>query len=278
MNFYKHNLGDYDGATAHISWDEDMAYTRLMRAYYRREAPIPDADKYRLIRATTKAQRAALDRVLSEFFERDGDVWRQKRCDEEIAAYKAQAEVNKRIATDRTNRQRTVNESSTKGSPVYMGEREPKQKQNHKTEPEPEVLSKASAYAESPTRAAENRLRACLEKHKVNTDGMWPSVWAERGITDEQLARCIAIARDRLKGEELRSTYLDKVLSDSKNLNHVNGSHSKSWILSASGIEAKGRELGIESTAGEDFQTLRARVYQAAGITADDVRRAEAAK
>ncbi|HZR03669.1 MAG TPA: YdaU family protein [Burkholderiales bacterium] len=87
MNFYKHYLGDYDGATAHLSWDEDMAYTRLLRAYYRREAPIPDAEKYRLARASTKAQRAAVDSVLGEFFQRDGDVWRNKRADEEIAAY-----------------------------------------------------------------------------------------------------------------------------------------------------------------------------------------------
>ena len=42
MNFYKHHLGDYDGHTAHLTWTQDLAYTRLLREYYRREAPIPD--------------------------------------------------------------------------------------------------------------------------------------------------------------------------------------------------------------------------------------------
>lgn len=125
MNFYKHHLGDYDGHTAHLSWDEDMAYTRLIRAYYRREGPIPDSEKYRLTRASSKAQRAAVDTVLLEFFVKDGDVWRQKRCDEEIAAYQAQAATNRRIA-----RQRTVNESLTNRSPATVATREPNQNQN----------------------------------------------------------------------------------------------------------------------------------------------------
>jgi uncharacterized protein YdaU (DUF1376 family) len=95
MNFYKHHLGDYDGHTAHLSWDEDMAYTRLIRVYYRRESPIPHAERYRLSRASTKAQKAAVDAVLAEFFRNDGDVWRQKRCDEEIETYKAKADANR---------------------------------------------------------------------------------------------------------------------------------------------------------------------------------------
>ena len=44
MNYYRHHIGDYDANTAHLTWLEDMAYTRLMRLYYRREQPIPDAE------------------------------------------------------------------------------------------------------------------------------------------------------------------------------------------------------------------------------------------
>lgn len=127
MNFYKHHLGDYDGATAHLSWDEDMAYTRLLRAYYRTERPIPIGQEYRLARAQGKSPRAAVDSVLAEFFNQQEDGWHNKRADEEIEAYQAQAETNRRIAQART-RQRTVNEplneSSTKRVP------------NHKPEPE----------------------------------------------------------------------------------------------------------------------------------------------
>lgn len=116
MNFYKHHLGDYDGHTAHLSWDEDMAYTRLMRAYYRREMPIPAAEAYRLCRASSKGQKEAVDSVLREFFNLQDDGWHNKRCDEEITAYQAQASTNRRIARERTV-PRIVDESLTKRTP-----------------------------------------------------------------------------------------------------------------------------------------------------------------
>ena len=40
MNYYEHHLGDWAAATGHLTWDEDMAYTRLLRAYYHAERPI----------------------------------------------------------------------------------------------------------------------------------------------------------------------------------------------------------------------------------------------
>lgn len=106
MNFYKHHLGDYDGATMHLSWDEDQAYTRLLRVYYRLEKPIPlePGATFRLVRAITKTQKEAVTRVLHEFFKEQGDGWHNARADEEIAAYQAQAATNTRIARQRTER------------------------------------------------------------------------------------------------------------------------------------------------------------------------------
>lgn len=106
MNFYKHHLGDYDGHTAHLSWDEDMAYTRLLRAYYRREQPIPAAEAYRLARASGKVQRSAVDSVLREFFTEGQDGWRNKRADEEIAEYHEGEEGRGAKAENEKERQR----------------------------------------------------------------------------------------------------------------------------------------------------------------------------
>jgi uncharacterized protein YdaU (DUF1376 family) len=147
LNFYKHHLGDYDGATVHLSWDEDMAYTRLLRAYYRREKPIPDGEKYRLARAVSRAHRAAVDIVLAEFFDLRDDGWHNKRADEEIAAYQAQADTNRRIAQQR-NRQRTVNDSSNDSSHGSSTNRPP----NHKPEPltRNQSTPKTSAAASPP--------------------------------------------------------------------------------------------------------------------------------
>jgi uncharacterized protein YdaU (DUF1376 family) len=88
MNYYAFHIGDYAGATRHLSWDEDIAYRRMLDAYYTREAPLP-ADRralYRLVGAGDKRQREAVDAVLAEFFTQDADGgWRNRRCDEEIA-------------------------------------------------------------------------------------------------------------------------------------------------------------------------------------------------
>lgn len=89
MNYYEHHLGDWAAATGHLTWDEDMAYTRLLRAYYHAERPIPHGQQYRLAKASTPSQRKAVDQVLSEFFElRDGN-YHQKRADAEIERYQA---------------------------------------------------------------------------------------------------------------------------------------------------------------------------------------------
>lgn len=94
MNYYEHHIRDYDADTAHLTWLEDMAYTRLLRLYYRKESPIPaDIQQVcRLVRAHSKAEKRAVEQVLREFFELRDDGWRHDRCDEEIAAYQARAE------------------------------------------------------------------------------------------------------------------------------------------------------------------------------------------
>lgn len=137
MNFYKHHLGDYAAATAHLNWDEDCAYRRILDVYYKREAPLPlDLKEVcRLARASNAVQKRAVETVLKEFFSKESDGWHQKRCDEEIATASAQAETNRRIAAEREARRRprTDNESSngssnessneacTKGSPTPTG-------------------------------------------------------------------------------------------------------------------------------------------------------------
>jgi len=109
MNFYKHHVGDYVAATSHLTWDEDCAYRRLIEQYYKREAPIPSdlKEACRLVRASTPAQKRAVETVLREFFVVEADGWHQKRCDEEIRAASAQAQTNRRIAEERESKRRS---------------------------------------------------------------------------------------------------------------------------------------------------------------------------
>lgn len=103
MNYYGHHINDYRSATAHLSWDEDAAYRRLLDIYYATEKPLPAdiGQVCRLARASKPAQRAAVDTVLCEFFTLEDDGWHNKRCDEEIL-----------LATERARRSR---ENGTRG-------------------------------------------------------------------------------------------------------------------------------------------------------------------
>jgi uncharacterized protein YdaU (DUF1376 family) len=88
LNFYSFHIGDYASKTRHLSWDEDMAYRRLLDMYYGTEKPLPKdrAVIYRLMMARTPEQKEAVDVVLGEFFEETEAGYRNQRCDEEIAA------------------------------------------------------------------------------------------------------------------------------------------------------------------------------------------------
>ena len=88
MNHYPKHVGDYIRDTVGLTMTEDGAYTRLLDQYYAREAPLPSdkATIYRMARATSKQERAAVDSVLNQFFTATPDGWRQKRADLELQA------------------------------------------------------------------------------------------------------------------------------------------------------------------------------------------------
>lgn len=95
MHFYERHLGDYARDTGHLSLLEHGVYGVLLDRYYSTEEPIPAAQAYRIARARTDDERAAVDAVLAEFFVLDGDLWRSPRCDEEIARFRERVETNR---------------------------------------------------------------------------------------------------------------------------------------------------------------------------------------
>ncbi|MEK6357507.1 MAG: YdaU family protein [Burkholderia cenocepacia] len=116
MNYYEHHIRDYDAATAHLTWDQDLAYTRLIRWYYRKEQPLPADVKEvcRLVRATTKSQKLAVSSVLEEFFILQENGWHHEVCDAAIEKFLAgepervvkKANENNRLAKHRDERAR----------------------------------------------------------------------------------------------------------------------------------------------------------------------------
>lgn len=127
MNYFPFHVGDYAAATAHLTWDEDMAYTRLLRAYYLTEQPIPLDKAYRLARATTPAQRKAVDTVLAEFFVKTDNGYQQTRCDAEIAKFceaKANHWAKKLSKAERAAIQGERNARKAKATPRWLSKKD----------------------------------------------------------------------------------------------------------------------------------------------------------
>lgn len=120
MNYYEHHIGDWDQATAHLTAVEDGIYSRMVRWYMASEGPLPlDVTAIqRRVRARARDEKAAVQAVLDEFFERQDDGFHQHRCDEEIARFKdkqrkAKASADARWNKDKENSGRNANASQT---------------------------------------------------------------------------------------------------------------------------------------------------------------------
>lgn len=85
MNYFPFHVGDYMAHTAHLDDLEDLAYRRMLDAYYLRERALPadPAEVAKLIRM--RKHLAVVESVLKEFFVLKDAGWSSERCDAEIA-------------------------------------------------------------------------------------------------------------------------------------------------------------------------------------------------
>lgn len=91
MNFYPHHIGDFNNATRHLTRVERSLYADCIWLYYDTEQPLQAVDfdlLARKVMARTDEEITALRAILQEFFVLDGDVYRNERCDAELAAYR----------------------------------------------------------------------------------------------------------------------------------------------------------------------------------------------
>lgn len=101
MNFYPFHIGDYISHTRHLSLLEDLAYRRLLDAYYLSEKPFvgSPADIAKEIGMMSEIEEVYY--VLQRFFESTENGWINKRCDEEIAKYQAMKDGGRKGAAMR---------------------------------------------------------------------------------------------------------------------------------------------------------------------------------
>lgn len=131
MNFYKHHLSDYAKDTAHLSILEHGAYLLMLHHYYATEAPLP-ADQSvicRIIRATSKAEVAAVAEMLRQFWTLTPDGWVNGRATDEIDQAAAQRETNRELGKrgGRPKKTESVSESVSESKPKGKPNRNPSQ-------------------------------------------------------------------------------------------------------------------------------------------------------
>jgi uncharacterized protein YdaU (DUF1376 family) len=249
VNYFPFHLGDYAAHTAHLEPLEDLAYRRMLDAYYLREAPLPaDVDDVaRLIRM--RQHLDVVEAVLREFFALTDDGWRHERCDEEIermqdkqakARASAAASVNARRAKAESalnERQatveRTLNERSTDVElPTPTPTPTPTPKKTRIISPgcttEDDSDSKIPSAIPNPALASSGAVSALLRSHGIDAQPADPRVIAlsQSGTSLDTIAEAAKRARDAKPGERIGIAYVAKILD--------------SWAKQASGISATG--------------------------------------
>ena len=128
MNFYKRHLGDYAKDCGHLSMLEHGAYTLLLDRYYTTERAImSQQEAYRVCRARTAQERAAVDAVLAEFFVKEEDSFINRRAEQEIAKASHQRTVNQEIGKrgGRPKKTESVSESVSGPEPNLIPSQTP---------------------------------------------------------------------------------------------------------------------------------------------------------
>lgn len=136
MNFFKLYIGDYQRDTGTLTLAEHGAYMLMLQQLYATEMPLPvGRDLHRLLRADSKAERDAIDRVASKFWRETEDGLVNERALEEIRKGSHQREVNRAVGKRGGRPKKT--ESETESVPDLITESETELKTEPVIEEEP---------------------------------------------------------------------------------------------------------------------------------------------
>jgi uncharacterized protein YdaU (DUF1376 family) len=101
MHYYQFNIGDYISHTRHLSPIEDIAYRRLLDAYYLSESPLNTGVASVARQINMRDYENEVNTILNEFFTLTDDGWLNSRANKEIAKYREMVEAGKRGAAKR---------------------------------------------------------------------------------------------------------------------------------------------------------------------------------
>ena len=131
MHYYQFNIGDYASHTRHLNPIEDVAYRRLLDAYYLQERPLNAGISTVARQINMREYESEVKLVLEEFFLLTEEGWVNQRADKEISHYKAKVEqasrAGKASAERRSNARSTDVQLTNNQEPITRVEAKPKQ-------------------------------------------------------------------------------------------------------------------------------------------------------
>jgi len=89
MHYYQFNIGDYASHTRHLTNLEDLAYRRLLDAYYLQEHPLNVGITSVARQINMREYETEVKAVLEEFFTLTDEGWFHQRVDKEIKHFQA---------------------------------------------------------------------------------------------------------------------------------------------------------------------------------------------
>ena len=101
MYWYKRHLGDYAKKTGHLTVWEHGALTLLLDRFYATEKPLTKSDPHRICRPTTAKEKAALTRLMEEFFTFTEVGYVNHRAENEIEAMQEKSRKARKSADTR---------------------------------------------------------------------------------------------------------------------------------------------------------------------------------
>lgn len=144
---------DYQAKTSHLTFEQSEAYRRLLEAYYSSSGKLTSdrPSLYRICRAMTDSERAAVDTAENEFFTNENGNLHHNRADEELAV--------------REQHRARLSEAGHRGG-LIAGKGRPK-----------EIIGLAQARSQS---QSQSQAQPQPEKSKAlfaNANGAWDSFW-----------------------------------------------------------------------------------------------------
>jgi uncharacterized protein YdaU (DUF1376 family) len=134
MHYFQFEIKEWVANTAHLSLEEEAAYLRLIFFYYDSERPFPHDDLSMVFRKCRVPEELGKG-IMLEFFTMDGNLgaWTHKRCDSEIARYRAKHEQATRAG--KASAEARFNARSTAAQPIINHKSSIKNQESKNTKP-----------------------------------------------------------------------------------------------------------------------------------------------